>query len=278
MYLTIILLKMKKFFTSILILVLLAGSFTQCKKDKGDPPVLPPQESMVIDFANFITVAKGADVTEQKGINNTHWEFAATVAGFWRLVLAVNLAVPAATFKLSVDQDPVYLDNKTWQWVYNATIASISYKARLTGQIRTTDVLWKMYITKSGDNGFNDFLWYEGTSLLNGTQGQWILNESYEVPTALLQIDWTKSGNSLNTIKYTIIKNNEFKNSFIEYGTATGIYDSYYTINYFNGVNFSDIFVKWNRTTLNGTVQSTDYLDGQWYCWDTNKINLTTCP
>jgi hypothetical protein len=41
---------MKKLLSlSLLLLIIFAG----CKKDQGDPPLLPPAESMLIDFSNF---------------------------------------------------------------------------------------------------------------------------------------------------------------------------------------------------------------------------------
>ena len=60
-------------------------------------------------------------------------------------------------------------------------MAGSTYTARLTGQIRTSDVAWKMYITKEGTGGFPEFVWFEGTSKLDGTGGQWILNQSSAV-------------------------------------------------------------------------------------------------
>ena len=81
----------------------------------------------------------------------------------------------------------------------------LTYKARLTGQIRTSDVYWKMYIAKEGTGGFTEFVWFEGTSKLDGTGGQWIFNESStDKPAGSLQIDWTKTGNiNRHMIKYT---------------------------------------------------------------------------
>lgn len=269
---------MKKLTALVLLTILSAGLFTSCKKDKGDPPVLPPRESMVIDFSNFNAPSKSGDASEyQKGTNNSNWLFAATVATFWNGVVAVTLAVPVYAFKQSIDQDPVYVDNKTWQWVYNTTISGISYKARLTGKIRTSDVQWKMYITRSGDNGYTDFLWFEGTSQIDGSAGQWTLYESNESPVAILQIDWTKSGTDINTIKYTVVKENAYKDSYIEYGPAADTYDSQYTVHYFNGEKVSDVTIKWNKVTHDGTVQSSDYNQGVSGCWDTNKVNII-CP
>lgn len=267
---------MKKIFSLLLIFILSAGFFTGCKKDKGEPPVLPPEESMVIDFSNFAIAKKSADdISFSKGTENSNWEYAATVAGIWKIILNTTLAVPVTAFKTALSQTPSYLATKTWQWSYSVTYLSVNYKARLTGQIRANDVQWKMYITREGTGGFSEFMWFEGTSKPDGTGGQWILYQSAAAPDAVLQIDWTKTGTAIGTVKYTYIKNDAFKNSYIEYGLTSNSLNAYYTIHYYNGVKFSDVNVEWNTTTHNGHVKSQDYLgDANWYCWDANKINV----
>ena len=267
---------MKKIFPFMLILILPVLFSAGCKKDKGDPPTLPPAESMTIDFTNFASAKKSLDVTGgEKGTANSNWEYAATVAGVWKLIINTTLAIPVTAFKAALSQNPSYVTTKTWQWSYSVTYLSTTYKARLTGQIRSNDVQWKMYISKDGTDSFTDFLWFEGTSKLDGTGGQWILYQSVLVPDALLQIDWTKTSTGVGTVKYSYVKNDSFKNSSIEYGLTTSDLNAYYTIHYYNGVKYSDVSVEWNTTTHNGHVKSVDYLgDANWYCWDANKINI----
>jgi hypothetical protein len=267
---------MKRLFSLSLILILSAGLIISCKKNKGEPPVLPAQESMIIDFSNFATLKKGADLlSDQKGTENSNWDFAAGTVVFWKLIINTTLIIPVTSFKLAVDQDPVFLSEKTWQWSYNFSVANVAYKARLTGRIGTSDVMWKMYITKEGTGGFAEFLWFEGTSKPDGTGGQWILNQSSQSPGAMLQIDWTKTGTSISNVKYTLVKNDSYKNNYIEFGLTTTALNAYYTILYFNEVKLSAVYVEWNTSTNNGRVKCLDYLgDNNWYCWDSNKINI----
>jgi len=104
---------MKKLLSLTLCIILIAGFFSGCKKDKGDPPSLPPVESMLIDFNNFISTSKSSEAGfENKGTENLNWETAALIAGTWRLIIATTLAIPVASFKVAVDQDPVYLSEK----------------------------------------------------------------------------------------------------------------------------------------------------------------------
>jgi hypothetical protein len=269
---------MKKIFPLVFILILSTGFLTGCKKDKGLPPVLPPQESMLIDFSNYTSASKSGDLTPaQKGTENSNWEYAATVAGVWNLIINTTLAIPVAAFKAAVNQTPVYVSSKSWQWSYEVTLLNTTYKARLTGVIGSTDVQWKMYITGDGTDSFAEFLWFEGTSKIDGTGGQWILNQNALTPVAFLQIDWTKTATTVGYVKYTYVKNDSFLNSYIVYGLTSNLLNAYYTIHYYNLVKFSDVNIEWNTTTNNGHVKSVDYLgDSNWYCWDSNKIN-TVC-
>ena len=277
---------MKKIIALFLLTLFLSSLMTSCKKDKGHPPTLPPAESMTIDFSNFVSGGKSSDqISLPKGVENSNWEFAALVAGYFRALIIGTLAVPVYSFTQAVDETPAYLSDKTWQWSYSATLLNITYKARLTGQIRTTDVEWKMYITREGTGGFSEFLWFEGTSKIDGTGGQWILNHSSQYKEPLLQIDWTKSATGTGTVRYTYIRTlndnrvtDTFNGSYIEYGRLTGTFNSYYTIHYYNGVKFSEMNVEWNSTSRNGRVKCFDFFgDSNWYCWDGNLVNIT-CP
>jgi len=262
---------MKKLLSLFLIIILSAGFFPGCKKDKGDPPTMPPLGSMIIDFSNFVNLKKSSNLlSDQKGTENSNWEFASAVAGFWNSLITITLAVPVASFSRAIDQDPVYLDNKTWQWKYNVSLIGVTYTARLTGQIGTNNVIWKMYVSS---NSFTEFVWFEGTSKLDGTGGQWILNESSSSQTAFLQIDWTKTGSSVGSIKYEYVKADSFNGSNVQY-TLTSSTSASYDVHYYNGVKFSDVDIEWNPTSHSGRVRSSDYLLGDWYCWNDQKINV----
>lgn len=273
---------MKKLLAIILI-CLLPGILQDCKKSKGEPPVLPPAESMSIDFSNFET-GKKADVSISypKGTQTSNWEFAAGVAMFWKLIISTTLAVPVASFKIAVNQEPVYIENNTWQWSYDPIVlAGITYKVRLTGQVASPNAIWKMYITREGAGGYTDFLWFQGTSDLNGTSGQWILNKSPEDAISILRIDWTKEGNSIGTVKYTYIENGSlYNNSSIEYGLTSNTLNAFYTIHYYSAtyLEFLDLNVEWSTTLHNGRVSCPAFFgNSDWFCWDGNYLNVT-CP
>jgi hypothetical protein len=273
---------MKKYAILIFVTVISLSLMTSCKKDKGDPPVLPPAESMTIDFSNFESGKKGdVSISIPKGAQNSNWEFAASAALLWKAIIYTTLAVPVYSFQKVIEQKAVYIDDKTWQWSADATMLNVVYKARLTGQITASNIVWKMYITKEGTGGYTDFLWFEGTSELDGTAGQWKLYESSASPVEIVKIDWTVTGANIGTVKYTFTKTgNTFANSYIEYGLKTSALNAYYTIHYYNTSyqQFYDLNVEWSTTLHNGRVKCLGFFGtSDWYCWDSNFLNVT-CP
>jgi len=276
---------MKKTLIILLSFVLIAGLLTSCKKKKGDPPVLPDEESMIIDFSNF-EIGKSVDfLALEKGVENSNWEFAATVAGYWKAILTGTLIVPVSAFKLAIDQSPEWIEENTWEWNYSASVLTVTYNARLVGQIRASDVKWTMYISREGTGAYAEFVWFEGTSDLNGNSGQWILNHSYTYQESLLQIDWTKTGDSMGTVKYTYIRtlndNREtdtFNGSYIEYGVTSSALDGYYSIHYYSSTyqTFWDVDVEWSTDNYNGRVMCLPWFgDSDWHCWNSQLVNIT---
>jgi hypothetical protein len=256
-------------------------SFWGCDKKKDSAPALPPAATMSIDFSNFASGTKsGATDREFKNITaeKSNWALASTVAGVWNLILGLNLTVPVASFSIAVDKTPVYLDNKKWQWDYNFNVIGATYKARLTGEIRTSDVKWEMYISKEGVGAFAEILWYQGTSNLDGLSGQWILNHSQAFPEPMLQIDWKVTGEDVGYIKYIYIRDltdnrttDLFKTSYIEYGLTAGTLNAYYNVHQNTGVvnTFNDTSIEWSTTDHNGHIKAPYFFqDALWHCWN----------
>jgi hypothetical protein len=276
---------MKNLFSILIAITLVGGLFWGCKK-KGDPPVLPPSETMLIDFSEFVIPSKSSIIESNvRSVENSNWDLASSVAGLWNIILAAKLAVPVAAFQHAVDNQPVYLDNKKWEWSYSVSAIGSTYKARLTGQIRDTDIKWEMYIAKEGVGAFTEFLWFEGTTEPDGKSGQWILNHSQILKVPMLQIDWTLNGTSVGSIKYTyIMELNEsgdpetFKGSYIEYGLTTNTLNAYYTVHLnITGIenDFEDVFIEWSTSAHNGRIKSGYFFqDELWHCWDGSGNNV----
>jgi hypothetical protein len=270
---------MKRYVSLLIISTILLTQFTACKKDKGDPPVLPPSGSMTIDFSNFESGKKGdVAISIPKGTQTSNWEFAASAALLWNAIIYSSLAVPVYSFQAAVSQQAVYIGDLTWQWTADATVLTKTYTARLTGQITQSNVVWKMYISLAGTGGYTDFLWFEGTSELDGSSGQWILYESQVNPVEIVRIDWTVASENIASVKYTFTKTGSaFANSSIEYGLTTNTLNAYYTIYYYNAQyeQFFNMDVLWSTTLHNGKVKCLNFFGTtDYYCWDGNYLNV----
>jgi hypothetical protein len=271
---------MKKLYSLPLVVILICGLLWGCEK-KGNPPTLPPVESMSIDFSDFVATMKSGQInTDIKAVENTNWTVAATVAGWWNSLIAVELIVPVTAFEIAVNNSPTYLDKKTWQWKYSVDVVGSTYTARLTGQIGSNDIKWEMYISKQGVGSYAEFLWYEGTTALDGKSGTWTIKASHADQTPVLEIEWTKSGEAIGTIKYTYIYPGQFNGSFIEYGLTSNTLNAYYTVHSYVPAKLKmvDVNIEWSTSAHNGRVKAIDYFqDSNWYCWDGNGNDIV-CP
>lgn len=269
---------MKRCFALLIVSALLMTQFSSCKKDKGDPPVLPPAGSMTIDFNNFDQTVKGDfSPSIPKTAPNSNWVLASGAAMIWNAIIYSTLAVPVHAFKLAADEQPVYIDDNTWQWSATATVLNATYNARLTGQVTPSNNVWKMYISKTGTGGFTDFLWFEGTSKTDGTSGQWKLYESQANPVEMAKIDWTAEAGKAVSVKYTFTKSgNPFAGSNIEYGTTQNTLNAYYSMYYYNSSaeEFFEMDVEWSTTGKNGRISCPQFFGNtEWHCWDSNYLD-----
>jgi hypothetical protein len=272
---------MKNLLALFLIAILAVSMTTSCKKEKGNPPTLPIASSMTIDFSNFEASSKSAGMVLPKGVNEINWDYAALVASYWDAIITGTLVVPVTAYKLAIDQTPTYVSTKTWKWSYTASVASVSYTARLTGEITSSNVVWNMYLSESG--GYSDFKWFTGTSSLDGTSGQWILNISPTNDNPILQINWYKSSTDIDSIRYTYVRtltdsgaSDPFNGSYIKYGLTTGTYNAYYNVYFYYLTGFYNANIDWSTTGIIGKVQCLNYFgDNNWYCWDANHVDAT---
>ncbi len=270
-----------KFLTSMLALALIFS--TSCSKEddattETDALVLPPYETMAIDFGDFMDDNSNSGKTALSAKVGNNWFYSRIVVGVWNTALFSTLAVPVASFKTAFNKTPEYLGENTWQWDYTVDGFASEYAAKLTGELQGEEIHWKMYVSKTGTAPFEEFLWFSGVSKKDGQSGHWILNQSADRPNAMLRIDWERENDEVAGIRYTWVREKKdddstdtFKDSYLEYGLQTGDYDVYYNIHFYDTEmsSFSDVNIEWNRTTYNGRVRAELYFeDNKWRCWD----------
>jgi hypothetical protein len=271
---------MKKLIMYVLPVLFIGLVLGGCKKDEdpGVAPDIPPEETMAIDFSTF-TSEKVFDVS--KSVNSQlNYGVAAITVGFWNIVVYSTLAVPVSAFSYSFAHSAEYLGDATWEWTYDVAGFASTYYARLTGEIRTNDIKWEMYVSKDGIGGFDEFKWFEGESNLDGKSGSWMLYHSSEFPDELMEIDWTVENEEVGTIRLTYVRENDNSGnpdpgngSYLEYShTDATDYNAMYDIHYYDTTHeqFVDADIQWNLTEYYGRVRNTMWDDNAWHCWDSN--------
>lgn len=239
---------------------------------------LPPFETMAYDFESFTEDPLSGKSDINKLAPNGNWVFSRLVVGVWNTALFTSLAVPVASFQAAFADNPEVVGDLKWEWSYSVDGFTSEYTARLTGEIVGEEVIWEMYVTKTGIEGFEEFLWFSGISALDGNSGHWLLNESPEHPDPMLRIDWERSGDEVGSIRYTWVReldNNEnddlFRDSYLQYGLQEGDYDAYFDAHAYdaNLEAFVDVRIEWNRMDYFGRVRAPQYFeDEDWHCWD----------
>ena len=247
---------------------------SSCKKDKGEAPTIPPSSSFVMDFSDFKQNKSGLAIQDSTQTNAAN---AIVQVGVWNVILTVGLAVPVAAFLESFNHQAELDNDNWWVWSYSVPVGLKTYNASLHGKVVGQEVQWEMYLSQSG--GFTDFKWFTGTSDLNGTSGQWILNESPTVPTTLLQIDWHNNVDGTADIKYMNVApststHGTENGGYIMYGKTNNTpFNAFYNIFYKSQDNLVEI--NWNRTTKEGQIKNPKaFNDVLFHCWDSNGYDV----
>ena len=260
------------------LLILMTGlaiTFTSCE---NSPKVmdLPPTESLQIDLDMFPSNGGSANKAALASYGN--WGFSSLTALVWQTVLVVNVAIPVAAYAEAFNHTPVYLEDETWEWSYTVPVNGAIYEASLIGsRIDNETFSMEMYLSKSGDEDFTDFLWFSGVIRYDHTAANWSMNQSPSEPAAFLEIVYNKDfeADSAN-IRYTVVDpDSDLYQAYIAYGIDPAYdYDAFYTV--MTGEGYT--FIEWSTTSAAGRVQDENHFqDALWHCWDSLLLDVD-CP
>lgn len=254
--------------------VMLCASVISCKKDNNvAEPLLPPSESMLMDFSNFQGVTKKNIMVEDTSLF-TNWTASAVTVNIWSAIVYLNSAIPVAAFGEAFNHPAVFVGNATWERSYTVACGGLSYTCKLDGTVTSNTVEWKMYITRAGGIGpdFTDFLWVTGSSANDASSATWHVNRGPETDgRQYFDVSWARE----KSLRYTLVDTlANGTGNYLEYDIIdeAGL-DSQFLI---QTVDHSyDISIQWSNANKNGRVKCHNwYGDLNWHCWGTNYKNV----
>jgi hypothetical protein len=259
--------KLLQFLIPILSITFIIGS---CEKDiADDEPTLPPLESLSIDFSDFNNASDTLQSSKKTAVSYSNWGVAFANVAFWNTYTTIKMAVPVIAYTHALQQTPVYIGDKTWEWTYDVNLNSTIYSVSLqTKRISNAEYAAEFYVSGTGLFSFSSFKWFEGVVRYDRTKAVWTVYENPQAPTALLNIEWNYNWETLaGDITYTNIKTADpEKDSYISYAVNPALaLDAAFNSSLSNG----SAAIEWNRTNLNGRIKSLSWFQNEdWHCWN----------
>ena len=257
--------KQKTIISLMTVAVMIALVSTSCSKDdEGGAPAMPPIESFQMDFSDFTVFPDTSDVKKSMP-GYRHFTYSFVTVSVWNLVTTVTLAVPVAVYMESFNHSPEFLGDDTWQWTYSLN----TYTAKLvTTRKNNEEFSAEMFITKSGENAFEEFKWFEGDIRYDHTSATWRMYESPANNVQWLNIEWRKDWEAgTSDITYTNVKaGSEGFGGYITYGIVDDPdYDAFYAV--FSAK--AQVTVEYNTETKAGRVKDRGHFgNDDWHCWN----------
>ncbi len=271
--------RLHKGFATVLIAAHLAMTACQTNplQDSGEQPVLPPPESMKMDFSYFMK--PGAGKAGGRAVAGNNFNNAVVRVLIINTVVGAILALPALTLAAAASQKPELQDDGKFHWVYTYQDSNVTLQADLAGwiDVNSKESVWEMRVTNSAAKPpLQNFLWYEGRAALDVSGGYWEFYDAAaaDSSTKVLRLDWTFSTPDTVSLEITVVKPGIPENGDrVTYRIQTPIR----TVQFFDQSRGTTVEISWNVETGAGYLKAPDYNNGEKACWDEQR-NDVPCP
>lgn len=211
--------------------------------EKAFPYTLPDSTTMELDLSHLSGGAKPCQ--DATGLCHAVSAFA---VGYANAVVFAYTAIPRLAFIAALTQPATWVPPSTWVWDYTIEAREDTARIELTGTVPDTTAMdWEMRISGTRMD-LDRFLWVSGQSLLDATEGHWILYDP-NLPAAeqeALRVEWlnqamydralsfvnvnTNHEGFGDTLSYTLTGNNaqvrfqdiDTGTTWVEWDTGTG--------------------------------------------------------
>jgi hypothetical protein len=243
---------------------------TSCDKEPvGNRPVLPPVESLKMDYSDFNAAIGDKKASVASYVNFNH-AFASLV--FWSGVSAASTALPVAAYGYALEQEAEYLGDNSWEWSYDFEWNQVNYTATLTAtRISNEEFSVEMLIGLAVMPG-EGVRWFDGVVRYDHTHASWTIYREGDIEK--LDIEWTCDFEQDDaSLQYTYVEPDMNETgSFILYEYASQeLYDASFSVSLSSG----STLIEWDTTSREGRVQDeTKFGDALWHCWDSLENGL----
>ncbi len=229
---------------------------------QAEAPILPDAEMMSVDLGFF---DQGKDYDKAAGRQNFFNAYlrAVIVTGMTEMVLAP----PMAAFSLAIHTVPSYQPDGSWLWIYTVVNGEQEIQIRLRGTISSDHVDWEMRVTAL-DEGFENELWFDGTTRDNGNTGHWTFYDAGQSGAPAGELYWENRFDA-NTLRIVALAGDDTGDELIfsEDGNL-------HRIDHHDAGTGDDSFIRWNETDGTGSLMVPDYNGGVEACWDENQFDV----
>ena len=265
---------MRELLIGILVCGLIFSGFVGCgekEEDIGQPPELPPDASMTMDFSLF----GGGSMAPGVLFPGTNFLNAAVRVVLLNAAVIVVMTPSVSTFIAARTVEPVHQDDGSWLWSYTINIGNHEVAANLTGRLENAQTVWSMKVTDdSFDSPLDDFEWYTGKCSLDNTSGDWLFFD-YKTPdegNRLATMEWSVEDKTKSELVFSNIdeRSENFGDTLLYSIDGTTALISFYD-------DSKDITaeITWHTITTAGSIQAPDYNNGERAYWDENGQNYT---
>jgi len=269
-------------YTALFLIIAIAVSTISCNSstntDGGEPPQLPPSESLEMNFSFFTS----SDIQPNAGTALTGMDtpYSNFLQASSRVLIlngaaTTNLALPVAVLAGAEAVEPEINGDGDWEWNYSVSGPNQQFSVRITAEQQASEqVSWNAYVSNSTLN-LDSKLFFSGFSSSDNSFGGWTFYQLFGLNSgaALSELNWNIENISEATLELEILSNrlNRFGN-VITLEKINSVKKTTYT-----DADESIITeIQWDTDTREGTLTTPDYNGGEQACWDSNFLN-TEC-
>ncbi len=234
--------------------------------DSQEAPILPDPGKLTPNMTFFDS---GADMQAQAGKDFTKANFlnAYLRVAILNVMTRAVLTPPVAAFAVALHTVPSYQEDGSWIWVYTHVDGAEEQQIRLRGLPVTNGVEWQMYVSDSAaEPPFENELWFEGSTHLDGELGDWTFYDfTLTGKPAVARLEWGTDSSG----EYLVISalHGEDEGDVLAYRHD----DADCSIDFTDGDDGSQYYIRWNELDGTGSLMVPDYNDGDPACWDESQ-------